>query len=239
MSYFDVAPRGKRAHINCRQTLLMWPHTCPTPFEIASVRTMTTQENKATCVQLSGTFRSRIQHDRPEPEKGELHDLVNRLASHSIHYFAVYADRHASAPAPLAPLLEDLARVPSSRLRSALVALLLRHPEYASTVQAVAGGIPADDSTRRLLLLSVVVAAALQCEWRFTLDLYLPDRPRIDAESSAALLGLPSPWQDFGRPCLAAAGRLLREGEVFPYNYEADWENAARRLMAQLVADAR
>lgn len=166
-------------------------------------------------------------------------DLINRLASHGVRYFAAHDDGHESAPAPLTPLIEELARACSSRLRGALVALLLRHPEYASRAEAVAGSLPAGDPTRRLLLLSVAVAAAPQCEWGFTLDLYLPDRPRIDAGSVAEQLDLPPPCQDYGRPCLVAAARLLREGDSFPYNYEADWENAARRLMAQLVREAR
>jgi hypothetical protein len=50
---------------------------------------------------------------------------------------------------------------------------------------------------------------------------------------------LPSPLQDFGRPCLAAAARLLRKDSVFPVNHEADWENAVHRLLAQLIGEAR
>lgn len=169
----------------------------------------------------------------------QIDDLINRLAGHGVRYLALDDDRHESAPGPLRPLLNELARVSNSRLRGALVALLLLHPEYASTAEAVADSLPVDDPARRLLLLSVVVAAALQREWCFTLDLYLPHRPRIDAEGLAARLCLPSPCLDFGRPCLVAAAQLLRKDDDFPFNYEADWENAARRLMAQLIHDVR
>jgi hypothetical protein len=89
------------------------------------------------------------------------------------------------------------------------------------------------------LLLSILVAAALQSEWSFALDLYLPSQARIEADHLAAQLGLPSPRQDFGRPCLAAAARLLRNDNLFPVNYQADWESAARRLLSQLAKEAR
>jgi hypothetical protein len=166
-------------------------------------------------------------------------DLINRLAGHDIHYLQRSASKPSSSAAPLAPLLEDLARATAGRLRSSLIALLLRHPEHAPVAEAVARDLTADDPVHGVLLLSVLVAAALQCEWGFSLDLYLPNRVRIQADHLATDLGLPSPHQDFGRPCLAAAARLLREDGEFPVNYEADWENAAHRLLSQLVREAR
>ena len=174
-----------------------------------------------------------------ESETDRDDDLVDRLASHGIRYFDGGSGQDISPAAPLAPLLTDLARSPNSRLRWAIIALLLRHPEHAPLTETVARDLPGDDPTRRLLLLGVVVAAALQSEWSFTLDLYLPHRPRIQADHLATEFGLPSPRQDYGRPCLTAAAQLLRQGSVFPFNYQDDWENAAHRLLAQLVREAR
>ena len=175
----------------------------------------------------------------PESEANRQDDLIDRLASHGIRYLQGGGREHTSSIAPLAPLLTELARAASSRLRSSLIALLLRHPEHVPVVEAVARDLAAEDPAGRLLLLSIVVAAALQNEWSFALDLYMPSRVCIEADHLAAHFGLPWPRQDFGRPCLAAAAELLRKDRLFPVNYEADWENAARRLLSQLAQEAR
>jgi hypothetical protein len=175
---------------------------------------------------------------RAESEANQQDDLIDRLASHDIRYLQGGGRQHISSAAPLAPLLTDLARATSSRLRSSLIALLLRHPGHAPAAEAAARDLAAEDSAGRLLLLSIVVAAALQNEWSFSLDLYLPSQVRLEADHLAAHFGLPPPRQDFGRPCLAAAAHLLRKDCLFPVNYEADWENAARRLLSQLAQEA-
>jgi hypothetical protein len=172
-------------------------------------------------------------------------DLVDRLAAHGVRYLIGGSEWEGRAfpyagpeDAPLAPLLLDLARAPVARLRNALVALFLRHPEDVSTAEVAARGLPADDHARELLLVGIVVAAALQNEWSFALGLYLGQQRRIEADHLAAELGLPSPARDFGQPCLLAAASLLRARDRFPFNYEADWEDAARRLRVQLAREA-
>lgn len=66
-------------------------------------------------------------------------DLVDRLAAHDIRYLQGGTPRARTA-APLVPLINDLVRAPGGRLRGALVALLLRHPEYAQIAETVANG---------------------------------------------------------------------------------------------------
>jgi hypothetical protein len=173
-------------------------------------------------------------------------DLVDRVAAHGIRFLmgGSYEEGQASPYAgpedvPLAPLLLDLVRAPEARLRNALIALFLRHPEYIAAAESTARGLASEDPSRRLLLVSIVVAAALQHEWGFSLGLYLPNQTRIEAERLATELGLPSPADDFGRPCLVAAAQLLRARDPFPFNHEADWRDAAHRLLAQLAREAR
>jgi len=161
------------------------------------------------------------------------------LISHDICYFGGGSRESDRPAAPLAPLLRDLSQTSNSRLRSALVALLIRHPEHAPTAETVARDLPAGDHTGRLLLLSILIAAALQSEWSFTLDLYLPHQQRIEADHLAVEFGLPLPREDYGHACLGDTARLLRRDSVFPVNHEADWENAVHRLLAQLVREAR
>jgi hypothetical protein len=173
-------------------------------------------------------------------------DLVDRLATHDVRYLlGGSAWDGKTSPylkpedAALVPLLLDLARAPEARLRTSLVALLLRHPEYAFIAEATARRLGVDDSARRLLLVSIVIAAALQSEWSFAMDLYLLNAGRIEADHLAAEFDLPVPAIDYGRPSLAAAADLLRRRAAFPFNFEADWENAAHRLRRQLAIEAR
>jgi len=177
----------------------------------------------------------------------EWHDLVGRLARLGIHYFATSpslpgSSEHASSndagDEALVPLILDLARSRHAHLRDALIALLLRHPVATEAARSAAGRLAASDPARQFLLLSVVVAAALQREWAFTLDIYLPNQPTIEADDLAAQLELPSPDEDYGRPCLMAVANALAGVASFPFNYRAGWEGAARRLLAQLRQDA-
>ncbi|PZR98745.1 MAG: hypothetical protein DLM70_16670 [Chloroflexi bacterium] len=61
-----------------------------------------------------------------------------------------------------------------------------------------------------MLLVRLVVTAALQREWGFAFNLYLPDHVQTEADHVAVELRLPPPGEDFGHPCLSAAARLLR-----------------------------
>lgn len=178
-------------------------------------------------------------------------DLVCRLAKYGIHY--LMSDGASSTTEPHRPeqgasdsedtelvsLVLNLARARHARLRDALIALFLRHPPAADAGRIAAGDLPTTDPARRLILLSTVVAAALQKEWAFTLDLYLPRQTPIDALDLAAEFGLPSPAQDYGRLCLIAASNVLARDAPFPYDFRAGWEDATRRLLAQLRQDTR
>jgi hypothetical protein len=170
-------------------------------------------------------------------------DLVNRLAAHDIRYLIAAGGSDNSIPAraaaPIAPLVLDLARTPDARLQAALIAFLLRHPEHAAEAESVGRDLPTDDPARRLISVSLVAASALQSNWSFALGLYLGRQPRIEADHIARELGLPLPSIDFGRPALHAAADLLRNGAPFPFNYEADWDNAIYRLLDQLAREER
>jgi len=172
-------------------------------------------------------------------------DAVDRLAFHGVTYLTGGSEWDGREPpyacpddAPPQALFTDLAMASEGRLRSAIVALLLRHPEYAPIAREVALSLPGGHPARRLLQVSVVVAAALQREWAFSLRLYLPAMARIEADGPMAALDLPSPDMEYGRTCLRAAAALLRAGAPFPYAYESDWEDVVHRMLAQLRREA-
>ncbi|MGH2447798.1 MAG: hypothetical protein ACRDFS_04255 [Chloroflexota bacterium] len=170
-----------------------------------------------------------------ELDQKQWDDLVDRLAAHDIRYFTGGRGHLAPPEVGLLPLALDLLRAPQARLHDALVALFLRHPAAASEL---AGELDLDEPVQRRVAISIVVAAALQSEWGFSLDIYLPGQPRIEAAALARYLSLPRPVLDYGRPCLRAAQRALLQGARFPFNYRAGWEDAVHRLLSQLIRDA-
>ncbi len=160
-----------------------------------------------------------LEYDMPVSEQvtETWDDIVDRLAVHDIRFLMGGRGRTLSPnDSPLVPLVLDLARAAEGRLHDALIALLLRHPEGTVTVEPAARSLAGDDPVRGLVLVSLVVAATLQQEWGFTLDIYLPNRVPIEADHVAVQFGLQSPKRDFGRPCLAAAAQLLRRDTPFP-----------------------
>ncbi len=154
--------------------------------------------------------------------------LASALAQLGIRYLP--ADADATPEITGQELLRELVSCGDPRLQDAAVALLLLQPELARVVETDAA---LDAEPRRRLAVTVVVAASLQREWKFSLDIYAPDRPWIDAPPLAIRLGLPDPAEDFGRAALHAAGDLLREEQEFPFNYEEGWEHAVKCLIRQ------
>ena len=172
-------------------------------------------------------------------------DLVDRLAVYDLDYLTGgsawdggASPYHSPADVPVEPLLLDLARSPEPRLRSALVALLFRHPEFAPAALAVAMRLE-PGRTRLLLRAGVLAAAALRRTWRFVLGIYLPGQPALAAEDLALAMGVPSPEEDYGWSCLVAVADRLRADQPFPFAYERDWQDAVGQVLASLRAAAR
>jgi len=112
-------------------------------------------------------------------------------------------------------------------------------PACAPLALTVGAALGEEDRARLELLTRYLAAAALRRKWRFVLSIYLPGQPPIDAAPIAARLGVPSPEEGYGRPCLRAAAELLRRGEPFPYNYESSWTAAADHILEDVRVQAR
>jgi hypothetical protein len=163
-------------------------------------------------------------------------DLVDRLHAAGIRYLG---GGHASLPAQPVPaasvetLIAGLARSGDARLRTALVALLLRNPHQAPAALRLAQTLD-DPQTARYIRVSVLAAAALQHTWAFSLDLYLPGWRPIDAAATALSLGVPQPDEDYGRATLIALDRLLAGADPVPPDYRGAWEDVGRHVMDDL-----
>jgi len=182
----------------------------------------------------------------PPPVDPHWDDIVDRLAVYDLHYLtggSAWEGRlspyRSPADAPIDTLVLDLARASQGRLQNALVALLFRHPERAPVAVAAAERLALDDRARLVLQASVLAAAALRRMWRFVLDIYLPGQPASDASELVRELDVPSPEEDYGRPCLAAVADLLRAGQPFPFAYERGWRDVAEHVLRELRIEAR
>jgi len=167
-------------------------------------------------------------------------DVVDRLRVHDIHYIgggSAWAGRssryHKPEDTPVGSLVLDLARSRDARLRTALVGLLLRHPEYAP-IAVESARETRDTVTALLIRVSVIATAALQHMWAFSLDLYLPNWTSIYAGALIRMLGVPSPSQDYGRAALDALDDLLRRDDPFPTDYRGAWEDVGRQVLNDL-----
>lgn len=171
-------------------------------------------------------------------------DLVDRLAAHDVtHLGGGSGDAGRASPyvAPysvdLMQLVRDLARAPEPRLRDGLIALLMRHPEYAAAVRGVLSSMEAQDPARYAIVARLLAAAALQREHAATWERALPSYQQIDVADLVTALDLPAPEEDDGRALLAAAQELVR-GRHRTLDYIDGWEDVARHALRETLGVA-
>lgn len=166
-------------------------------------------------------------------------DLIDRLAVYSVTYlWGGSADAGLSSPyhrpedAPINALIYDLARVPNARLRDALIAVLLRHPEHALAVRTVFSEMQPDDPARRLLVARLLAAVALQQMGgtALTLDDSVP--PQIDITDLVERLGLPYPYDQGGEALLREAAGLL--AGPAPIDWIDAWKDVLQHVLREV-----
>ncbi len=168
-------------------------------------------------------------------------DVVDRLAVYDVtHLSGGTADTGLPSPyrgsddVDLPRLIRALARAPEPRLRDALVALLLRHPEHAPAVRAVIASLPIDDPARASLTARLLVAAALQARHYAAFARDLPGYAPIDVADLVAVIGLPAPEVVDGGALLRAAQELVA-GRHRWVDFVDGWEDVARHTLRELV----
>ena len=177
---------------------------------------------------------SRIESDRGLPRSHrEEERVVAELELLGIRYLSRHTSDRAERVRPPDVLLADLVRQPSARVRAAVIAVLLAHPEYAEAMPAALERLrPAE---RRTLRLFYTAAVLLQQEYAgrlraFVARQWLPDRFAVDLD----LPGAASP-----RERLTALGRQHRQQTQAYVNWVGTYENVARRLLRSWEAEAR
>ncbi|MCK4451614.1 MAG: hypothetical protein KAX26_13595, partial [Anaerolineae bacterium] len=151
--------------------------------------------------------------------------VVAELELLGIRYLSRHTSDRAERVRPPDVLLADLVRQPSARVRAAVIAVLLAHPEYAEAMPVALEWLrPAERWTLRLFYTAAVL---LQQEYAgrlrsFVAGQWLPDRFAVD-------LGLPDTASL--RERLTALGRQHRQQTQAYVNWVGTYENVARRLL--------
>lgn len=169
----------------------------------------------------------------PESYRREEERLVAELELLGVRYLSRHTFDRAERVRPPDILLADLVRQPSARVRAAVIAVLLAHPEYAQAVPAALERLrPAEQRTLRLFY---TAAALLQREYverlqPFVARQWLPDRFAVDLDLPDAA----SP-----RERLAALGREHQQRTRICVNWVGTYENVVRCLLRSWELEAQ
>ena len=151
--------------------------------------------------------------------------LVAELELLGVHYLSRHTSERAGSVRPPDALLADLVRQPSARVRAAVIAVLLAHPEYSDAVPAALERLrPGERLTLRLFYTAAVLLQQEHGErlQPFVTGCRLPDR-------FAADLGLPDVASPGER--LAALGQQHRQQTRVDLNWVGTYESVVRCLL--------
>lgn len=166
----------------------------------------------------------------PESEEER---IVAELESLGIRYLSRRTSAQARHVRPPDVLLADLVRQPSARVRAAMIAVLLVHPEYAGAVpDALKRLRPAEQPTLRLFYTAAVL---LQREYAERLRAFVSGRRLPD--QFAGELGLPAGATD--RERLLILGQRNRQQTCVSANWVGTYENVVHRLLRSWELEAQ
>ncbi len=181
----------------------------------------------------------------PRDADDETERLIAELQARGIAYLSGGRDPQVAAqvaanPLPPVELICHLAGSQESRVRNALIALLLLHPDLADVVpDALARTDPA---TAEQIIVTALAALYLSHLWSTRLALALGFRPILPEGQWARFWrerGLPAPIEFHGELGLRALQEAERHRRGLPLNFLGDWQNQVDRLLAQGWASRR
>lgn len=153
--------------------------------------------------------------------------LVAELELVGVRYLSRQTPYQANRVRSPARLLADLVQQSSARVRQAVIAVLLSHPEYAETVPtALAQLNPADQQTLKLLYTAACLA---QREYADRLRHFVADSWRWLPELFSAELELP--LEGTPRERLATLGETHRRLTGSAVNWAGTYTNVVERLL--------
>ena len=162
--------------------------------------------------------------------------LVSALADEGIRFLAGGDENEPRTRLAAEELIRAMAADPDPRLRLALTALFLLHPEYHAFVPDLA--LQLDGTAKIELQARYQAAVYLQQMWKTRLGYYLGDYQMLPDYFSREL-GLPPPEERFGKTGLIALAEWHKLKSRYPFNRFGSYYKAADLLFGQLRAEAR
>ena len=163
----------------------------------------------------------------PDAQLAEEEELVAELEQLDVTYLSRRETQSAPEVRPPERLLADLVRQPSARVREAVIALLLAHPEYAAAVPGALAQLSQIEQTT--LRLYYTAAVLLQGEHAEKLRPRLAARWQPLPDLFSEELGLPR--RGSHREQLARLGGAHRRLTGAVVNWMGTYENVARHLV--------
>ncbi len=157
--------------------------------------------------------------------------LVAALRDQGITYLAPSDAVATQVPKTHEKLLQALLHQHDSRLRLAIVPLLLRHPEISESVLALAARLDAELSLELQTL--YMAAVYLQRNWRSRLSIYLGDMPLLPNLFSHQM-GLPLPDERFGKTGLVELADAWQARSKYPFDRLRALDNTIELFIGQL-----
>jgi hypothetical protein len=170
-------------------------------------------------------------HSERTESFAEEEKLVAELSELGIRYLSRQSSHQPVGVRSPEALLTDLMRQPSARVRAAVIAVLLSHPEYADAVPAALAHLgPEEQSNLRFFYLAAVLLQQEYAERLRTLQgahwRWLPRFQEIVAELNVPAKGAP-------RERLARLGREHRRHTAKQVNWTGTYEQVVRQLLRQ------
>ena len=160
-------------------------------------------------------------------EIAEEEKLVAELELMGVRYLSRQTVYQAIGIRPPASLLADLIRQPSARVRLAVIAALLSHPEYAESVPAALTQLsPSEQLTLKLLY---TAACLTQREYADRLRHFMADRWHWLPELFSAEFSLPA--EGTPRERLTSLGEAHRRLTGAAVNWAGSYANVVERLL--------
>ncbi|HEX6796797.1 MAG TPA: hypothetical protein VF116_03665 [Ktedonobacterales bacterium] len=163
--------------------------------------------------------------------------LLGELRARGIAYLSGGHEAVAAASAhPMsdAELMYALARYPDSRVRNAVIGLLLLHPELAGAIPDALRS--SDEPTAQSLATLALAALYMSHLWRTRLRLALGRAPELPADLLAPMIavrGLPAADEMDGELGLRALEQFEQARRSLPLSFIGDWQNQVDHLLSQ------
>jgi hypothetical protein len=173
--------------------------------------------------------KQRSMNESPEHNRDTEEHLVAELELLGVRYLSRLSDHRASQVRPPAILLSDEVRQPSPRVRAAVIAVLLAHPEYAGAVPRALERLEPDEAFTLRAFYAAATLLQRQNSSRLRALMGARWQPLPDLDEVTTQLNLPSRGTTLEK-LAALAGKHQRQSQKM-VNWTGSYQQVARHLI--------